>query len=465
MHRPYSPALSILSPKPERYTLEFLLSLKDTPYCKEKPADLPEIIDREKLPTETGPNRTIRKQRRQGSNDGDMGEATQPQYERDPNEDYRNRARGGHPSGRRENNGWQPSNHQEHEDQFINRAPGPKAGAPRAQGGHNDNQTRIIPGKGVPRRPNSDQPPHSGPPHGAKSTGSNNWEHQPALANVVSRQQQGFTGAVGHATANAAKGLDAFSMGDIRQAEKFLESGRMGLDEYARKVATGEISRDFAPQHSGGAPGGFFADEDDSAPGSRPWMAGMGGRMVPGAAVKRPVASPPPPPSFPAPRTVSDAEAAAKAQQLGKESNASGLALLQMLIDRKAVPAKAPQTATVQSGRQLTQQQINDLIAMSKRTGPKVPQPATGAPVQKIDPRQMAAAAIARRQPGGAAPQVAQQRQMPAHDQARPVAPAVSTPPHVAALLEQLHRQQMAQQQTTNQPPAASAQPQECQQQ
>jgi hypothetical protein len=287
-------------------------------------------------------------------------------------------------------------------------------------------QGRIIPGKGVPRRDPIEQQQLSG---GAKLAPAAHWEHQPALANVYTKQQQGLTGS----HTQVAKGLDAFSMGDIRQAEKFIESGRMGLDEYARKLASGEITKDFAPDVSSG--GGFFADEtDESIQASRPWLGGntsqASNRIVPGSAR---VVPPPPPANAP----------------VGKDSNVAGLALLQMLVDRKQQagagqqqPKAAP--APPAPPRQLSQQQINELIAMSKRAAPK--QPATGRPTGvPLKAPGPAVQTAGRNPPAAAAPQV--------------------TPPHVTALLEQLHRQQMAQQQQPAPPQQQSGTPQECQQQ
>lgn len=90
----------------------------------------------------------------------------------------------------------------------------------------------------------------------------------------------------------------------------------------------------------------------------------------------------------------------------------AGLALLQMLVERKGAVPEPPATKQPAPGpRQLSQSQINDLIAMSKRVPP---------------------------------------------------AAAPRGNPQVAQLLEQLHKQQQAQQQ---QQAAPQAQPQECQQQ
>ncbi|EER07394.1 hypothetical protein Pmar_PMAR020559 [Perkinsus marinus ATCC 50983] len=38
-------------------------------------------------------------------------------------------------------------------------------------------------------------------------------------------------------------GLDQFTLGDIRKAEKTLEESHMSLGQYARKVAQGEITK------------------------------------------------------------------------------------------------------------------------------------------------------------------------------------------------------------------------------
>lgn len=408
-------------------------------------------------------NRAIRKQRRHGSGDGDTLEVANPHSERYNVDDPRNRQRGAHPSNRRDNNGWQPINHQEHADQFINRITGAKFGQPKYS--PNEGGVRLIPGKGVPKR-------EQGRPVGSQNpSGNRHLEHQPALANVVSKQQQGV-GAYGKAS--MASGLDAFTMGDIRQADKFLENGRMGLDEYARKVASGEISTDF--QSESNFTGGFFAEEDERA--TRPWMdSNFGaGRVVRGSAMQRgPMAPPPPPPSFAAPKATMDSARAQSvaAQQAGTQSNASGLALLQMLIDRKspAPSATRPGTSGGQGPRQLTQQQINELISMSKRTGPKAPTvspPVNTSLQQGVNnlTKRTAAAPHPQSSTGNLRPQIVPGQQSRATQQiSAPGSAPAQTPPHVAALLEQLHRQQLAQQQTTGDQPAGNAPPQECQQQ
>ena len=415
-------------------------------------------------------NKSIRKQRRQGSLDGD-GVDSQPGPDREAGDDFRGRGRVGHPGTRRENNGWQPANHVEHEEQFISRIPSGKVGSFKQSAIQHDSQGKIVPGKGVQRR-SPDQHDHL-----VTRGVSKNLEHQPALAHVVSRQNQGMTGSP--AVTEIPKGLDAFSMGDIRQAEKLIESGRMGLDEYARKIASGELNRAYTGENHGS--GGFFADDDDGAVGSRPWLgsslsvnrvtpqqANVPPRIVPGTFAQKPAVSPPPPPSFPAPRTLADIEgsraASAAAPDTGRESNASGLALLQMLVDRKASTLMAKSNLSGGNGpRQLTQQQINELIAMSKRAAPKNPvsgpsSQAKNVAHQVFKPSIQPATSETRSQivPG------AQSRAMEKQPTASAPKPA---PPHVALLLEQLHRQQVAQQQSSGQVQAAAAQPAECQQQ
>ena len=430
--KPFPTTLTHIRPKPVTYTIDFLLSLKDTPYCKEKPSDLPNIIDKDKVNSESGPSRSIRKQRRQGSGEVDLDDLQAVHGSLQDHGDSLHRGKG--KGARRDNHGWQPVSQERHEEAFHQGAMN-RVGVPMKPGtmpnrtpivpGSQQQQQRIVPGKGVPRRDGGNDQPKTGTPAPAS-----NWEHQPALANVYMRHQQGLTGA----TTQVTKGLDAFSMGDIRQAEKFIESGRMGLDEYARKVASGEISRD---TNMGGqsAGGGFFADEGTVE--SRPWMQNnttSQGRIIPGSAR---VNAPPPPPSVQPP----------SAGPIGKDSNGAGLQLLQMLIDRKQLPVAAtpqqPKTG-VGAPRQLTQQQINELIAMSKKAAAANPSGRpSGVPMKAPSP-----------QVAAPAPRAPQQG---------------STPPHVAALLEQLHRQQMAQQQATPAapPPAApqSGSPQECQQQ
>ena len=414
-------------PSPVKYSVEFLLSLKETAYCKQKPSDLPDIIDKDKINSESGPSRSIRKQRRQGSGEVDLDDLHAMHGSIHEHADNLHRGKG--KGARRDNHGWQPVSQERHEEAFhqgaLNRMGVPnKPGtmpnrAPMVPGA---TQQRIIPGKGVPRRDAGMDMPKTGAPAPAA-----NWEHQPALANVYMKHQQGLTGA----TTQVAKGLDAFSMGDIRQAEKFIEGGRMGLDEYARKVASGEISRDVHSMGGQSSAGGFFADEGTVE--SRPWLQNTTsqGRIIPGSAR---VNAPPPPPSVQAPA----------AGPIGKDSNGAGLQLLQMLIDRKQLPVASPQQPKTGVGapRQLTQQQINELIAMSKK----------------------AAAANPAGRPSGVP------MKAPAPQVAPPRAPQQgTTPPHVAALLEQLHRQQMAQQQAAPAAPPPSApqsgSPQECQQQ
>lgn len=453
------------------YTIEFLLSLRDTPFCKEKPADLPDNIDRDKAMNEGGQNRGIRKQRRQGSHDGDITDSFQAHL--DHTDEYRNKNRSGHPSMRRENHGWQPINHHEHTEEFHSRIPASKSAPSRFSGMNADSNGRIVPGKGVPRRPNDQH----GPISVAKAATGGKWDHQPALANVVSRQQQGLTGVSSHA--EVGKGLDAFSMGDIRQAEKFIESGRMGLDEYARKIASGEIGRNAAPENTRGV--GFFAEDDEAPGGSRPWFGNsiaigtppqFHGSLVPGSAPYRPIAVAPPHPSS-AQRNISDLETGktVPGATQGKESNASGLALLQMLIDRKA-PTSTQKVAPPSEGtRQLTQHQINELIAMSKKTGQKAAPQVNSGPgrTQPVTQSGAPRRSTGSNQPAGQRTQIipgqqSRSMQPPAAKNA-PTQPVTNqTPPHVAALLEQLHRQQMAQQQS-GQTAASSAQPQECQQQ
>ena len=417
-------------------------------------------------------NKNIRKQRRQGSVDGEAGETLHSAAEKD-GEDYRSRGRAGHSGLRRENHGWQPTNHFEHEEQFISRIPTSKGVPVRTTGLLHDSQGKIVPGKGVQRR---------GLEHHDNVTtrpAPKNMEHQPALAHVVSKQHQGMTGSTGF---NAVvKGLDAFSMGDIRQAEKLIESGRMGLDEYARKVATGEINRDTVNEIQG--PGSFFADEDDGSVAARPWLgsslivnraAPQGnvgqGRIVPGVSAQRPFLTPSPPPTCPAPRTVSEIEGSrlnpVPVQNTGKESNASGLALLQMLVDRKSSPTQGKSSPpNANPPRQLTQQQITELIAMSKRAGPKAGMShaisqANHSSNTAVKPVPKVSGPDTRQQiiPGS------QSRVMDKQSSITPPTPKPA-PPHVALLLEQLHRQQAAQHQSVGQPSAASAQPAECQQQ
>jgi len=403
--------------------------LKETAYCKQKPSDLPDIIDKDKVNSDSGPSRSIRKQRRQGSGDVDLDElhAVHGSLQEHGDSFHRGKGKG----VRRDNHGWQPVSQERHEEAF-NQGALNRVGMPPKQGGvpnrgpivpGSQQQQRIIPGKGVARRDPGNDQPRAGVPAPAA-----NWEHQPALANVYMKHQQGLTGA----TTQVAKGLDAFSMGDIRQAEKFIEGGRMGLDEYARKVATGEISRDTNLGQS--SSGGFFADESSTE--SRPWLQNSStqGRIIPGSARAN---VPPPPPATQAPSV----------GPIGKDSNGAGLQLLQMLIDRKQLPPGGVNPAAAKTGppgapRQLTQQQINDLIAMSKKAAVANPGRPAGVPMK------------------APAPQVAAP---PA-----PRAPQGATPPHVAALLEQLHRQQMAQQTSPAAPPPAAPQsgsPQECQQQ
>ncbi len=379
---------------------------------------------------DSGPSRSIRKQRRQGSGEGDLEELHAVHGSLQEHGDSLHRGKG--KGARRDNHGWQPVSQERHEEAFhqgaMNRmgvATKPGTMPNRAPMVPGSQQQRIIPGKGVPRRDGPNDQHKTGTPAPAS-----NWEHQPALANVYMKHQQGLTGAP---TTQVAKGLDAFSMGDIRQAEKFIESGRMGLDEYARKVASGEISRDSNMGFGQSSGGGFFADEGTVE--SRPWLQNSTsqGRIIPGSAR---VSAPPPPPSVQPP--------VASAGPIGKDSNGAGLQLLQMLIDRKQLPVAAPQQPKAGAGapRQLTQQQINELIAMSKKAAAANPagRP-TGVPMK------------------APAPQVAPPR----------ASQPGTTPPHVAALLEQLHRQQMAQQQATPAappPPAPqSGSPQECQQQ
>jgi hypothetical protein len=412
-------------------------------YCKDKPANLPEFIDREKITSESSLSRGARKNRRQGSIDGDGPDHIVPKPETDGHEEFIVKGRVGHPSNRRENVGWQPSNHQEHAEQFINRHPVSKFQAPRS----GDNHARLIPGKGVPRRGAEAQ----------QTGGTRQMEHQPALANVVTRQQQGFANF--NSKLQTQGGLDAFSMGDIRQAEKFMEGGQMGLDEYARKVASGEISRATSKQDrsQAGQAGSFFAEEDGTDT-ARPWLQTTGGnsrvgavsqgRLVPGFAAQRPTA-PPPPPQVQAPRVAGPAKAS-PAAMTGTDSNAQGLALLQMLIDKKpstAIPVTKPSVPT-SAPRQLTQQQINELISMSKRVPQKPTQSQVTPNFKAAQPQQ------AYGKPNAVSVQ----------NTSAPVAGPGQTPPHVAALLEQLHRQQLAQQQQ-QQSSGGTTPPPECQQQ
>jgi hypothetical protein len=440
------------------YNAEFLTSLRDTPFCKDKPKDLPVFIDRGKINSESSLSRGGRRNRRQGSVDGDLHDLSGPKLENEPVDDSLQKSRMGHPGNRRDNMGWQPTNHQEHAEQFINRFPNAKSAAAK----NVDMQGRIIPGKGVPRRV-PDQPSQS-------VTGvstSKGFEHQPALANVVSRQGQGFANF--SATAQVQGGLDAFSMGDIRQAEKFLESGRMGLAEYARKVATGEINRETRTSNRVPVTESFFADEEAKA--SRPWLqqpstsgtraapATSQGRIIPGYASQRgTVPAPPPPPQVAAPRVqIPPKSSAPVLPHTGKDSNAQGLALLQMLIEKKAALTVAPKTAGAPGPRQLTQQQINELISMSKRPVAKV------APVQQ--PKlQNFQSNLGMSRPVEQQPQQQLRQPQPIHHPGPPAVGQNQTPPHVAALLEQLHRQQLAQQQTER---SSSGQtpPPECQQQ
>ena len=433
------------------YPIEHLLSLKDITYCKEKPVNLPEFIDREKVTSESSLSRGVRKNRRQGSADGEGSELVPGRPDQEGQDDFILKGRSGHPGNRRDNVGWQPSNHQEHAEQFINRYPVSKFSQSRS----NESQGRIIPGKGVPRR---------GIVPDVQGASGRPMEHQPALANVVTRQAQGFANF--NSKLQAQGGLDAFSMGDIRQAERFVESGQMGLDEYARKVAAGEISRDTSHQerHSNAQGGGFFA-EDDGPESGRPWLQSAGGnargsavsqgRLVPGYASQRPAAPPPPPPpQVQAPRAVGAAKGPT-ASATGMDSNAQGLALLQMLIDKKhpsSVPA-TKQAVPTSAPRHLTQQQINELISMSKRTPAKAqPQMASAKAMQPTHSNSRTG-----NQAFGKHVSV----------QSQPVTASVpapgQTPPHVAALLEQLHRQQLAQQQQQSQ--GGSTPPPECQQQ
>ena len=421
------------------YTIEFLLSLRETPYCKQKPSDLPDIIDKDKVNSESGPSRSIRKQRRHGSGEVDLDELHAVHGGIQDHGDGLHRGKG--KGMRRDNHGWQPVSQERHEEAFNQGALNRSVGQPMKPGAMANRgpaapapqqQQRIVPGKGVPRRDQG----HEQARTAGQVAPAANWEHQPALANVYMKHQQGLTGQ----TTQVAKGLDAFSMGDIRQAEKFIEGGRMGLDEYARKVASGEISRESNFGQSSG--GGFFADESSGpVDTSRPWLSNSGssapGRIIPGSARSQ---VPPPPPV---------AQAPVATGPIGKDSNGAGLQLLQMLIDRKQLPVNTgnPQQPKTGPGapRQLTQQQINDLIAMSKKAAAAQPGRPSGVPMKAPAP-QVAAAPRAPQQSG-------------------------ATPPHVAALLEQLHRQQVAQQQQTATaaapPPAApqSGSPQECQQQ
>lgn len=383
---------------PKVYTIEFLLSLKDLSQCKEKPADLPDFIDKDKVSYDGPGGKPIRKQRRGGPAGGDdAGDASQgvghESHFEDPGANNWGKGKG---KRRDHYNGWQPSNPENHEEEFNQGAAkgGKGAGAPRVPG------QRIIPGKGIRNNPNPTPP--SGTPALAAS-----WDHQPALANVYTKQHQGVTGA----PTQVAKGLDAFSLGDIRQAERMMENGRMNIDEYARRMAAGEIAKTTAPVSTSG---GFFAEDDDDTT-RRPWAAGA--RIIPGSHQR---VSPPAPPSPPV--------------QQGKDSNVAGLALLQMLVDRKAAAPAAPKAVPAPAAppRQLSQQQINDLIAMSKRAAPK-PKAAQIVPGQQ------------------------------ARMNAPPPAPPQVANPQVAALLEQLHRQQVAQQQAAA--GSQQATPPECQQQ
>lgn len=377
---------------PVVHTIEFLLSFKDHPNCKDKPSDLPDFIDKDKVVQDGPGGKPIRKQRRPGPADADNGgegiatpgtdgEAAGPS-------DW-----GKGKGARRRDQGWQPA-HTEHQDD-------------EARGKGHPRQQRIVPGKGMRGSPS----PTPVPPAAQLAPGAK-WEHQPALANVYTKQHQGVTGA----PTQVAKGLDAFTMGDIRQAERLIENGRMNIDEYARRVASGEINK--AAASSVGGTGSFFAEEDDNS-SRQPWMAG--GRIIPGTqAAPRPSAPAVVPPTGP----------------VGKDSNLAGLALLQMLVDKKAAAA-APTARPVAPPRQLSQQQLNELIAMSKRTA------AAPKPKAQIIPGQ--------------------------HSRAAPATPTTPTNPQVAALLEQLQRQQMAQQQSHGMPPSAppagTASPPECQQQ
>lgn len=453
---------------PTVYSTFALLQVRDLPCCKDKPADLPDFIDREKQTSEITSNKIVRKQRRQGSQDMESVEISQQGADKDIGEEFRGRGRPGHPGARRENNGWQPTNHIEHEEQFISRIPQAKGSVVRSVGLQHDSQGKILPGKGAQRRG-----PDTSDNHISRSS-VRNMDHQPALAHVVAKQNQGMTGSFAHS--QIPKGLDAFSMGDIRQAEKLIESGRIGLDEYARRIASGELNREYVGDKQG--TGSFFADEDDVMVASRPWLGSSvsanrapqttaaQGRIVPGLAAQRPVVTPPPPPTLQAPRTLSDIEGtrgtSPAAQNTGRESNASGLALLQMLVDRKSSSPGAGKSST-QSGitpRQLTQQQINELIAMSKRSGPKAPA------VQPVNPGK---AAVKPSPQGGVSdfrPQIVPGSQSRAMEKVSvPSAAPKPAPPHVALLLEQLHRQQIAQQNSASQEQSASAQPAECQQQ
>ena len=428
----------------------------------EKPHDLPEYIDREKVNSDSSLSRGYKKGKRQGPGDFETLDQLTQRTDIEVNDDLKKNSRQAHVSGRRDNIGWQPSNHQEHAEYFINRVPHSKAPVVRPLDSHG----RIIPGKGVPKRSHE-----MGTNHAA---GAKNMEHQPALFNIQAKQQQGI-GSFGSRMQHVGT-LDSFSMGDIRQAEKFLEGGKMGLDEYARKVASGEISRETNSDQTSHAVG-FFADDD--AGSSRPWLASSNtvsriatssgaSKLVPGYASQRPH----PPPANPPPQST---PSSASPQQLGKESNASGLALLQMLIDKKPGAKSQPQIPhnPGQGPRQLTQQQINDLISMSKRSATKQPAsdsfsgsriPGTMSGSQTQTSVKTTQQLVQNELPG-----VTQRsQQLPGHgSRPLPTNPAKSvgsaqTPPHVAALLDQLHRQQLAQQDTRA---VSNSTPPECQQQ
>jgi hypothetical protein len=446
------------------YSIGFLLSRKDDPYCLGKPYDLPEYIDRDKVNSDSSLSRGYKKGKRQGMADIDPIEQLQQRPEHEFSDDFK-KNRQGQSSGRRDNIGWQPSNHQEHAEYFINRVPHFKAPVMRSL----DSQGRIIPGKGVPKRSHEVAT--------NQATGGKSMEHQPALLNIQAKQQQGI-GSFGSRTQHVGT-LDSFSMGDIRQAERFLEGGKMGLDEYARKVASGEISRDANTDHASHTIG-FFADDD--AGSSRPWLASSNPvarfptsssstKLVPGYASQRPVV--PPPSSSP-----QSNPSAATPQQLGKDSNASGLALLQMLIDKRPGFKSQPQALhnPGQAPRQLTQQQINDLISMSKRSVPKHTSN-DSFPVSRVPGKSgsggqtlnaMKGPEQLPRNESGVPPARSQQypgnegKSLPAHT-SKSVGSS-PTPPHVASLLDQLHRQQVAQQDPARQAVSNSTPP-ECQQQ
>ncbi|EER18927.1 hypothetical protein Pmar_PMAR007997, partial [Perkinsus marinus ATCC 50983] len=64
-----------------------------------------------------------------------------------------------------------------------------------------------------------------------------------AKAGRVGSEAGGKGGRKPLLTVGSGGGLDQFTLGDIRKAEKTLEESHMSLGQYARKVAQGEITK------------------------------------------------------------------------------------------------------------------------------------------------------------------------------------------------------------------------------